>query len=198
MQQVERCLNSFDDVKEWADFIKFLKQLLKVSDLASIVMYKLRYTAKTFQSYMQFKEIPRKLIVAKRLAQCLNPALPTGVHQLALEVYVHILAVSGVCFHLFCFIVVSMLTNCYRLKVLSATYHFGLLACSPFSNMQQRLLRYDLSRVVESMLNIAFLANPSQYIRYPLSSAAGWPATYHEVVHSFVTPWLGRRDRRVL
>ncbi|KAF8963955.1 Dopey, N-terminal-domain-containing protein [Flammula alnicola] len=79
VQQVEKCLNSFDNVHEWADCIAFLKQLLK-----------------TFQSYMQFKEIPRKLIVAKRLAQCLNPALPTGVHQRALEVYVHILAVLGV------------------------------------------------------------------------------------------------------
>ncbi|KAK0500731.1 Dopey, N-terminal-domain-containing protein [Armillaria luteobubalina] len=49
----------------------------------------------TFQSYMQFKEIPRKLIVAKRLSQCLNPALPTGVHQRALDVYAHILAVLG-------------------------------------------------------------------------------------------------------
>ena len=47
---------------------------------------------------MQFKEIPRKLIVAKRLAQCLNPALPTGVHQRALDVYTHILSVLGVCF----------------------------------------------------------------------------------------------------
>jgi hypothetical protein len=78
-QQVEKCLNSFDNVHEWADCIAFLKQLLK-----------------TFQSYMQFKEIPRKLVVAKRLAQCLNPALPTGVHQRALEVYSHILAVLGV------------------------------------------------------------------------------------------------------
>ncbi|TFK26748.1 hypothetical protein FA15DRAFT_255211 [Coprinopsis marcescibilis] len=78
VQQVEKCLNSFDNVHEWADCIAFLKQLLK-----------------TFQTYMQFKEIPRKLIVAKRLAQCLNPALPTGVHQRALEVYIHILAVLG-------------------------------------------------------------------------------------------------------
>jgi Dopey, N-terminal len=45
---------------------------------------------------MQFKEIPRKLIVSKRLSQCLNPALPTGVHQRALDVYSHILAVLGV------------------------------------------------------------------------------------------------------
>ncbi|KAJ8084790.1 hypothetical protein PM082_003567 [Marasmius tenuissimus] len=77
-QQVEKCLNSFDNVHEWADCIAFLKQLLK-----------------TFQSYMQFKDIPRKLIVAKRLSQCLNPALPTGVHQRALDVYAHILAVLG-------------------------------------------------------------------------------------------------------
>ncbi|KAH6916730.1 Dopey, N-terminal-domain-containing protein [Coprinopsis sp. MPI-PUGE-AT-0042] len=78
IQQVEKCLNSFDNVHEWADCIAFLKQLLK-----------------TFQTYMQFKEIPKKLIVAKRLAQCLNPALPTGVHQRALEVYTHILSVLG-------------------------------------------------------------------------------------------------------
>ncbi|RDB28675.1 Protein dopey [Hypsizygus marmoreus] len=77
-QQVEKCLNSFENIHEWADCIAFLKQLLK-----------------TFQSYMQFKEIPRKIVVAKRLAQCLNPALPTGVHQRALDVYSHILAVLG-------------------------------------------------------------------------------------------------------
>ncbi|KAG5643542.1 hypothetical protein DXG03_000683 [Asterophora parasitica] len=77
-QQVEKCLNSFDNVHEWADCIAFLKQLLK-----------------TFQSYTQFKDIPRKLIVAKRLSQCLNPALPTGVHQRALEVYLHIVSVLG-------------------------------------------------------------------------------------------------------
>lgn len=30
VQQVEKCLNSFDNVHEWADCIAFLKQLLKV------------------------------------------------------------------------------------------------------------------------------------------------------------------------
>ncbi|KDN49150.1 hypothetical protein RSAG8_02503, partial [Rhizoctonia solani AG-8 WAC10335] len=76
--QVDRCLATFDNVHEWADFIAFLTKLLKA-----------------FQSYMQFKEIPRKLVVAKRLAQCLNPALPNGVHQRALDVYAHLLAVLG-------------------------------------------------------------------------------------------------------
>lgn len=77
-QQVERCLATFESVHEWPDFIAFLGKLLK-----------------TLQGYMQFKEIPRKLIVSKRLAQCLNPALPTGVHQRALDVYAHILLVLG-------------------------------------------------------------------------------------------------------
>jgi hypothetical protein len=85
-------------VHEWADCIAFLKQLLKVG--ASNEMFgfgiDIHDLMQTFQSYMQFKEIPRKLIVAKRLSQCLNPALPTGVHQRALDVYSHILRVLGV------------------------------------------------------------------------------------------------------
>lgn len=54
------------------------------------------HLVKTLQAYLQFKEIPRKVTVAKRLSQCLNPALPTGVHQRALDVYTHILGVIGV------------------------------------------------------------------------------------------------------
>ncbi|TDL20873.1 hypothetical protein BD410DRAFT_899170 [Rickenella mellea] len=77
-QQVEKCLTTFETMHEWPDLIAFLKQLLK-----------------TLQSYTQFKEIPRKLVVSKRLSQCLNPALPSDVHQRALDVYSHILSVLG-------------------------------------------------------------------------------------------------------
>ena len=75
---VERTLATFDSVSEWADFISFLSRLLK-----------------SFQAYPHFNVIPRKLIVSKRLAQCLNPALPSGVHQRALDVYAHIFSVIG-------------------------------------------------------------------------------------------------------
>lgn len=34
--------------------------------------------------------MPHKVVVAKRLAQCMNPSLPAGVHQKALEVYTYI------------------------------------------------------------------------------------------------------------
>ena len=58
---VDKALSRFENVGEWADFISFLSRLLK-----------------TLQSAPKFNAIPHKLIVAKRLSQCLNPALPSG------------------------------------------------------------------------------------------------------------------------
>ncbi|RUS22466.1 hypothetical protein BC937DRAFT_88992 [Endogone sp. FLAS-F59071] len=78
VQLVEKNLQSFDNVNEWADVIAFLGKLLRA-----------------FQAYPQFSAIPRKLTVAKRLAQCLNPALPAGVHQKTLEVYGYIFESIG-------------------------------------------------------------------------------------------------------
>lgn len=42
--------------------------------------------------------VPRKVTVSKRLAQCLNPSLPSGVHQKALEVYSYIFGLIKVIF----------------------------------------------------------------------------------------------------
>ncbi|KAI9357017.1 Dopey, N-terminal-domain-containing protein [Zopfochytrium polystomum] len=78
VQAVDKILQSFDAISEWADLIGFLSRLLKV-----------------LQQHAQYANVPRKLIVAKRLAQCLNPALPAGVHQKALEVYAAILEAAG-------------------------------------------------------------------------------------------------------
>lgn len=39
--------------------------------------------------------IPTKATVAKRLSQCLNPSLPSGVHQKALEVYNYVFTAIG-------------------------------------------------------------------------------------------------------
>ncbi|KAK8861428.1 hypothetical protein IAR55_002247 [Kwoniella newhampshirensis] len=79
-QLVDRSLQSFESVNEWADFISFLSRLLKTLQTPS----------------PPYTEIPRKLVVAKRLAQCLNPALPSGVHQRALDVYSYIFSIIGV------------------------------------------------------------------------------------------------------
>ena len=42
-------------------------------------------------------EIPQSALVAQRLAQCLDPRLPSGVHQKALEVYNYVFAILQVC-----------------------------------------------------------------------------------------------------
>lgn len=67
---IDRCLQQFDAVNEWAGVISFLSRLLRI-----------------LQQFVQYDTIPKKLTMSKRLAQCLNPALPSGVHQKTIEVY---------------------------------------------------------------------------------------------------------------
>ncbi|KAG0158259.1 hypothetical protein PDIDSM_5772 [Penicillium digitatum] len=72
---VERALSLFDNaLQKWADYISFLGRLLKA-----------------LQTHPPDQPVvPHKVLVSKRLAQCLNPSLPSGVHQKTLEVYAYI------------------------------------------------------------------------------------------------------------
>ncbi|KAI0117166.1 Dopey, N-terminal-domain-containing protein [Daldinia grandis] len=77
---VERALSLFDTaLEEWADYISFLSRLLKALQARQ----------------SSITSIPSKTLVAKRLSQCLNPSLPSGVHQKALEVYTYIFSIIG-------------------------------------------------------------------------------------------------------
>lgn len=42
---------------------------------------------KVLANHIKYHIIPRKAIIGKRLAQCLHPALPGGVHMKTLETY---------------------------------------------------------------------------------------------------------------
>ncbi|OCK86143.1 cellular morphogenesis regulator dopa [Lepidopterella palustris CBS 459.81] len=77
---IERALSLFDTAQqEWADYISFLGRLLKA-----------------IQAHpADIPIIPHSSTVATRLAQCLSPTLPSGVHQKALEVYSYIFSVIG-------------------------------------------------------------------------------------------------------
>ncbi|KAG6086955.1 hypothetical protein E4U30_000289 [Claviceps sp. LM220 group G6] len=77
---VEKTLALFETaLEEWADYIAFLNKLLR-----------------TLQARpTSFHTIPAKALVAKRLSQCLNPALPSGVHQKTLELYQYIFTTIG-------------------------------------------------------------------------------------------------------
>lgn len=86
-QQIDKCLATFGDVTEWADFTAFLARLHKAIQLPAGI---------TFPSPADgIPEIPHKLVIAKRLAQGLNPALPNGVHQLSLSVYREVFTMLG-------------------------------------------------------------------------------------------------------
>ncbi|KUI61390.1 Protein dopey [Cytospora mali] len=77
---VDRALTLFETaLQEWADYISFLNRLLKALQARNHNIH----------------SIPAKAIVSKRLSQCLNPSLPSGVHQKALEVYNYVFTIIG-------------------------------------------------------------------------------------------------------
>ena len=77
---VDRALGLFDSaLQEWADYIAFLGRLQKALQAQP----------------SDINVIPDKRTVARRLAQCLNPSLPSGVHQKTLELYDLVFALQG-------------------------------------------------------------------------------------------------------
>ena len=110
--------------------------------------------SKVLQQHAEYSSIPRKLIVAKRLAQCLNPALPAGVHQKALDVYGAIFEFAGVSEgrhlkrHELIFCLLFFFFSTYYLKRTRSwqkIYHCGLLGYSLFYITRQPMLRYMFS-----------------------------------------------------
>ncbi|KAK5990439.1 Protein dopey [Cladobotryum mycophilum] len=77
---VDKALQLFETaLEEWADYISFLNRLLKALQARP----------------PNNVHIPSKATIAKRLSQCLNPSLPSGVHQKALEVYTYVFEAVG-------------------------------------------------------------------------------------------------------
>ncbi|XP_035378759.1 protein dopey-2 isoform X2 [Electrophorus electricus] len=75
---IEKALRNFESSSEWADLISSLGKLNKA-----------------LQSNLKYSLLPKRLIIGKRLAQCLHPALPSGVHLKALETYEVIFKIIG-------------------------------------------------------------------------------------------------------
>ena len=66
-------LNSSSNAKAWSDLLPVVKDIL-----SHLVKYDLE---------IDFSKISTKHILAKRLAQCLNPEFPNGVHEVVLDIY---------------------------------------------------------------------------------------------------------------
>ncbi|XP_012586331.1 PREDICTED: protein dopey-2 [Condylura cristata] len=75
---IEKALKNFESSSEWADLISSLGKLNKA-----------------LQSNLNYSLLPSRFIISKRLAQCLHPALPSGVHLKALETYEIIFKIVG-------------------------------------------------------------------------------------------------------
>lgn len=71
---VEKALATFDSLNEWADYIAFLSRLQKALALSEETNNSLSW-------------IPAADQVLARLALCLSPKLPNGVHRKALAIY---------------------------------------------------------------------------------------------------------------
>ncbi|KAK2508368.1 hypothetical protein MC885_011605 [Smutsia gigantea] len=107
---IEKALRNFESSSEWADLISSLGKLNKhwipgawpwpwqspcssSCPVTSAGVFPLVFQA--LQSNLKYSLLPRRLIISKRLAQCLHPALPTGVHLKALETYEIIFKIVG-------------------------------------------------------------------------------------------------------
>jgi len=66
-------LNSSANAKAWSDLLPMTKEILS--------------HLKKNQNVIDFSEISTKHMLAKRLAQCLNPEFPNGVHEVVLDIY---------------------------------------------------------------------------------------------------------------
>jgi len=96
---IEKTLGTWEIApEEWSDYIAFLGRLLKVGGLLSLATC--RRSSHSLQAIQSGPKdvpfLPHTDDIARKIAQCLNPALPSGVHQKALELYYHIFSTFGV------------------------------------------------------------------------------------------------------
>lgn len=68
----EKILPKFNSAKEWSDLMTILKNF--------------SVNLKKYQTFNMSK-LTDKILLAKRLAQSLNPSLPGGLHEITLDVY---------------------------------------------------------------------------------------------------------------
>ena len=83
MEKFERKITdkiySFNNAKEWSDLITIVREL-------NIILQKNEQ-----EDHFNLSLLKEKISLSKRLAQCLNPSLPGGVHEVTLRSYEMIL-----------------------------------------------------------------------------------------------------------
>ena len=68
----KKILPKFETARDWTDLMAILKNL--------------RDNLKKYSQH-DMSKLTDKIILGKRFAQCLNPSLPQGLHEITLEIY---------------------------------------------------------------------------------------------------------------
>ena len=76
-KKLSSILSSSTSAKAWSDLLPITREIYQLLD-------------KTKEN-INFSKLSNKLLLAKRLAQCLNPECPGGVHEVVLDIYYIIL-----------------------------------------------------------------------------------------------------------
>ena len=82
-KKLSSILGAASSAKAWSDLLPITKEILQL------------LTKRTDE--INFSKLSNKLLLAKRLAQCLNPECPSGVHEVVLDIYYLIL--HNIVFH---------------------------------------------------------------------------------------------------
>lgn len=78
-KKLSSILSRFNNASEWSDLNSILKDLNSLLDKFS-------------EENIELSAIKDKIILSKRLAQCLNPLLPSGLHEITLTTYDKVLS----------------------------------------------------------------------------------------------------------
>ena len=71
-KKLTNILNSSASAKEWSDLLPLIQEIL---------------THLNKNPHLEFSKLSNRYLLSKRLAQCLNPECPSGVHEVVLDIY---------------------------------------------------------------------------------------------------------------
>ena len=71
-KKLTNILNSSGSAKEWSDLLSLIQEILSLLNK---------------NQNLEFAKLSNRYLLSKRLAQCLNPECPSGVHDVVLEIY---------------------------------------------------------------------------------------------------------------
>ena len=71
-KKLTNILNSSASAKEWSDLLPLIQEILNHLNK---------------NSHLEFSKLSNRYLLSKRLAQCLNPECPSGVHEVVLDIY---------------------------------------------------------------------------------------------------------------